>query len=155
MNELRLHAAAVVLASAAFLPGAAAQGAKPQAHDTNVDGVTAEVVEAVRKEGVLSLKLRFRNAGAKPARLDLVANRHVDTQYLVAGKTKLMVLKDSKNTALMPPLDPIGALQPTVKPGASYLFWAKYPAPPADAKKVTYYSPIMPPIEDIPIAEAQ
>lgn len=155
MLKLRFSAAAVTLAAVLAIPDAAAQAGKPQAHDTNHDGVTAEVVEAVRKDGVLSVKLRFRNSGAKNTRLDLVTNGRVETHYVVAGSTKLLPLKDSKNVALMPPLDAIGGLHPDVKPGGSYLFWTKYPAPPAEIKKVTLYSPIMPPIEDVPITEAR
>jgi hypothetical protein len=154
-KPFRLSAAAIVLSASVWFPTASAQAPKAQAHDTNIDGVTAEVIEAVRKEGVLSLKLRLRNSGAKPVGLALVNGGKVDTHYLVAGNTKMMVLKDSKNTALMPPLNPIGDLHPSVSAGGSYLFWAKFPAPPADAKKVSYYSPFMPPIEDIAITEAK
>lgn len=151
----RYSAAAIVLAASAWIPTASAQAPKPQAHDTNIEGVTAEVIEAVRKDGVLSLKLRLRNSGAKTASVSLVAGGNVGSHYLVAGNTKMMVLRDSKNTALMPPLNPVGDLHPSVSAGGSYLFWAKFPAPPADAKKVSYYSPIMPPIEDIAITEAK
>lgn len=154
-KPVRFSAAAIVLAASALLPNASAQAPKAQAHDTNIDGVTAEVIEAVRKEGVLSLKLRFRNSGAKSATVSLVSGGRVDTHYIVAGNTKMMVLRDSKNTALMPPLNPVGDLYSSVSSGGSYLFWAKFPAPPADAKKVSYYSPVMPPIEDIPITEAK
>jgi hypothetical protein len=42
-----------------------------------------------------------------------------------------------------------------IKPKGSYLFWAKYPAPPAEAKKVSFYHPHSPPIEDIPITEVK
>ena len=144
----------VALAASSQLP-ALAQPAKPQAHDTNIDGVTAEVTEAVRKEGVLSIKVRFRNGGTKATSVPLVNGGNTGTHYLTAGSTKLMVLKDSKNTALMPPLNPVGDLHPTVAPGGSYLYWAKFPAPPPEAKKVTLYLPLMPPIEDIPVTEAK
>lgn len=154
MRKPRLSAVAA-LAVAFLLPAARAQPAKPQAHDTNVEGVTAEVIEAVRKDGVLSLKLRYRNTGSKHASLNLVSSGNVDTHYLVAGNTKLLVLKDSKRTALMPPLNPVGNLGASLAPGGSYLFWAKFPAPPAEAKKVTYFSPAMPPVEDIPVTEAK
>lgn len=154
-KSVRLSAAAIVLAASTCLPNASAQAPKAQAHETNIDGVTAEVVEAVRRDGVLSLKLRFRNSGAKAVAVRLVNGGNVGAHYVVAGSTKMMVLKDSKNTALMPALNPIGDLHPSVRSGESYLFWAKFPAPPAEAKKASYYSPIMPPIEDIPITEAK
>lgn len=154
-KPIRPLAAALVLAASVFLPSAHSQPAKPQAHETNIDGVTAEIAEAQRKEGVLTLKVRYRNSGAKEVSLNLIGHGGVNSHYLTAGSTKLMVLRDSKNTPLMPALDGGGGLYAGVKPGGSYVFWIKFPAPPADAKKVSYYSPLMPPIEDIPIMEAK
>src|SRR5687767_8453775 len=156
MSKLsRFSIAALTFAASACLGDAFAQSAKPQAHDTNVDGVTAEVIEASRRDGVLSVKLRFRNGGTKPASLPLVHGGNVGNYYAVAGSTKMMVLKDSKNSALMPPLNPVGDLSPQVAAGGSYLFWAKFPAPPGDVKKVTLYLPVMPPIEDVAVTEAK
>lgn len=154
-NPIRLAAAAVVLAAGAMMPDAQGQPAKPQAHETNVDGVTAEITEAQRKEGVLTLKVRYRNTGAKDVSLNLLGNGGANAHYLTAGSTKLMILRDSKQTPLMPATDGGGGLYANLKPGGSYLFWAKFPAPPADAKKVAYYSPLMPPVEDIPVTEAK
>lgn len=151
----RSIAAALVLAAGAALPDAHAQPAKPQALETNVDGITAEITEMQRKEGVLTLKVRYRNTGAKDVSLDLLGGGGVSSHYVTAGTSKLMVLRDSKNVPLMPPLSGGILLNPTIKGGGSYLFWAKFPAPPADVKKVSYYSPVMPPVEDIPIAEAK
>jgi hypothetical protein len=42
-----------------------------------------------------------------------------------------------------------------IKPGGAVLLGAKYPAPPASVKKVTYMTPHSPPFEDLPITEAQ
>ena len=155
MGKISLSAAAITFAASACLTGAFAQAPKPQAHDTNVDGVTAEVTEAVRRDGVLSVKVRFRNTGAKAATVQLVSGGNTGGHYVVAGSTKLLVLKDSRNTPLMPPLNPVGDLYPSVAPGGNYLYWAKFPAPPPDAKKVALYLPVMPPIEDIVVTEAK
>jgi hypothetical protein len=149
--------AASVLAIAAAAWPAHAQAPKPlQVQETNVDGVNAELVEAVRKEGVLTIKVRFRNGGGQPARLGLIGtSSDVDKYYVVAGSTKFLPLKDSQRVPLMNAVDNHGFLNPEVKPAGSYLFWAKYPAPPAEAKKVNFYTPRTPPFEDIPITEAK
>jgi hypothetical protein len=147
--------AIVFLAVSAQWPiGAAAQVTKPE--ETNVEGVTAEITEATRKEGVLTVKMRLRNTGASAAKVKLIgASADIDKFYAVSGNTKLLVLKDSKSTPLMVATDNHGFLVSDIKPGGSFLFWAKYPAPPADARKFTFYTPIAPPIEDVPIAEAK
>ena len=132
-----------------------AQAAKPQASETNVDGVTAEISEAVRKEGVLTVKMRLRNTGAAVARVTMLANGNdIDKYYAVAGSTKFLPLRDSKSVPLMVPLDN-STLFAEIKPGGNFLFWAKYPAPPPDARKFTFYTPLTPPIEDVPISDVK
>jgi len=124
--------------------------------DTNVDGVTAEISEAVRKEGVLTVKMRLRNTGSAVAKV-LISNdfRDVDKYYAVAGSTKFLILKDSQKYPLMVQLGNNGELTQEIKPGGTFLFWAKYPAPPADVRKFTLYTPLTPPIEDVPISDAK
>ena len=135
---------------------ASAQAPRPQALETNVDGVTAEIAEAVRKEGVLTVKMRLRNTGTSAAKMVITKDfRDADSYYAVAGSTKFLVLKDSKEVPVMVQLDNYGGLRPEIKPGGSFLFWAKYPAPPADARKFTFYTPLMAPVEDVPITDAK
>ena len=156
MNPLRRRMLSG-LAAACCLPAfpAFAQAGKPQAHETSIDGVTAEIVEAQRKEGVLTMKVRYRNTGDAPAKIRIYRDWNDTDYYLTAGSTKLMVLKDSKDVAVAVPHGPHGETHAEIKPKGSYLFWAKYPAPPADAKKVSFYHPHSPPIEDIPITDAK
>ena len=150
----KLLIAAAIALGTPLVPGyALAQVAKS---DTSVDGVTAEISEAVRKEGVLTVKMRLRNGGTAAAKVALSADfRDADKYYAVSGSTKLLVLKDTKGFPLMVQLDNYGALNADIKPGGSFLFWAKYPAPPADARKFTFYTPLTPPIEDVPITDAK
>jgi hypothetical protein len=133
-----------------------AQATKPQTSETSVDGVTAEILEAVRKEGVLTVKMRLRNTGSAVAKVEISQDfRDVDKYYAVVGSTKFLILKDSKNVPLMVQLNNSGGLTPEIKPGGSFLFWAKYPAPPQDARKFTFYTPFTPPIEDVPISDVK
>jgi hypothetical protein len=145
-----------------LLPAAApqparAQAAKPlQVQETTIEGVNAEVVEAVRKEGVLTIKMRYRNTGAAPVRVSFIGTpSEVDNYYVVGGKTKYLVLKDDKKIALMNSLNVHGMLHADLKPAGSFLFWAKYPAPPAEVKKVNLHTPHGPPFEGIAVSEAQ
>lgn len=157
MNRKSIAIAPALLLAGALSGGTAlGQAPKPEAYETNVEGVTAEISEAVRKEGVLTVKMRLRNTGASAVKMKVTADfRDADTYYVVAGNTKFLVLKDSKGFPVMVQLDNYGGLRPEIKPGGSFLFWAKYPAPPADARKFTFYSPLMAPVEDVPITEAK
>lgn len=149
-------ALSAVLLAAGMANPALAQAPKAPALETSIDGVTAEVVEAVRKEGVLTIKLRYRNAGSAPAKVKFAGlSSDVDKYYVVAGSTKLLPLKDSKGVAVMNPLDHHGQLNAEIKPNGSFLFWAKYPAPPESARKISIYTPHGPPLEDVPITEAK
>ena len=160
MNEQRrLSIAALGLAAGIAIFGELAfaqAGAKPQSQETVVDGVTAEIAEAVRKEGVLTLKVRYRNTGSAPAKVKIYSGSgDTGRYYVTAGSTKFLMLKDSKGSPLSVQYDTHGNLGAEIKPNGSYLFWAKYPAPPADAKKVNFYNPHTPPFEDVPITEAK
>lgn len=139
------------------LPAWTQAPAKPlKVQESNVEDINAEVVEAVRKEGVLTVKLRFRNTGASPAKVTLARDSSdFDKFYVVSGNTKALILRDTSKVPLMTPANVHGNISADVKPNGSTLFWAKYPAPPASAKKFTLFTPLTPPIEDIPIAEAQ
>lgn len=151
-----VFAASVLVLAAAPQP-AHAQAAKPLAvQETGVEGVNAEFVEAVRKDGVLTIKVRYRNTGAQPAKISFTKEwREVDNFYVVAGNTKFLILKDTSKVPVMSTLNNFGALRPELKPAGSFLLWAKYPAPPAKVKKVNLHTPHGPPFEDVPIAEAK
>jgi hypothetical protein len=46
-----------------------------------------------------------------------------------------------------------GNLEPELRPGTSYLFWVKFPAPPAGAKKIAIYTVPAPPFEDVQVPQ--
>ena len=51
------------------------------------------------------------------------------------------------------PRDDGGWLEPTIKPKATWSWWGKFPAPPADRKTDSLYLKVGPPIDDIPIMD--
>ncbi len=121
--------------------------------DTNIAGVVADVTECARKDGVLSVRVRFRNTSAEKKNLNLIDNRNYEKYYLTAASKKYFILKDSEGTYLTPQASPFGGLSPSLEPGAQYTWWAKYPAPPAEVKAVTLYTTVAAPLEDIPVSD--
>lgn len=154
---MKRKAISIVAGAAMVATMAAAQDKKPlQVQDTNFEGITAEVTEVSRKEGVLTVKTRFRNTGSKASHIYLVGGwADVDKFYLTSGNNKMLPLRDSQKIPVMTPGNGSGTVSTEIKPGGSFLFWGKYPAPAASVKKVTFMTPHTPPFEDLPITEAQ
>lgn len=132
---------------------AAAQTAPIQTQETNFAGITAEVIECRRKDGVLTIRVRLRNTGNKDEQLTLIRDRGYDQYYVTGGTKKYFILRDTEKTPLAPAADPGGSLYATVRKGGSYVWWAKYPAPPAEVKKINYVTPIAAPFDDLPITD--
>jgi hypothetical protein len=130
------------------------QGDKPLAtRELDLEGIVADVIESDRQDGVLTVRVRFRNNGEKPAKLLLVdAQGYVHT-YLVSGNTKYPLLRDDRGNQIATPRDGGGWLEPTIKPKATWSWWGKFPAPPADRKTYALYLKVGPPIENIPIVD--
>src|SRR5687767_5047590 len=117
----------------------AQDSAKPLASTTLDSGVVAEVMESTRKDGTLTIRVRFRNPGDKPVKVSLVdAQGYVHT-YLSAANTKYALIRDTSGKEVATPRDGGGWLVPTIKPKASFGWWGKFPAPPAAQKTYTLY----------------
>ncbi|MGO8866397.1 MAG: hypothetical protein ACLQME_07850 [Alphaproteobacteria bacterium] len=130
-------------------------GALSEAQELNgVSGVVAEIVRCKRDNGVLEIRMRLRNTGDVDVSLTLIPNGARDGYYVVAGKKKYFVLKDSDGTPLGTPVNASdNRVIATIPKGGSYVMFAKYPAPPDDQKKVDYYTPLTLPFEGIPITD--
>lgn len=133
-----------------------APGAVLASQDTNVAGVVGEIVECKRKEGVLTIKLPSCASGT-PARKKpsfyMIDGGNYDAQYVTAGSKKYFVLRDSEKVPLAPQPNPGGNISVRLAPNATWTWWAKYPAPPAEVKSVSYFTSVAPPFEDIPITD--
>jgi hypothetical protein len=121
--------------------------------DTNLPGIVAEFTECKRKEGVLSVKVRLRNVSPKEIGIAVFNQRNWQSYYYTAANKKYFILKDSDGTYLTPATDGIGSLEVRLQKDQQYVWWAKFPAPPADVKKITFMTPLTPPFEDIPITD--
>jgi hypothetical protein len=131
-------------------PGAGPPGSLAT-QDTNVAGIAADFTECRRKEGVLSVKIRFRNTSPTQANIYVINGRNYAAVYVTAANKKYFMLKDSEGAYLTPLTDGIGTLSVSLPTGGQYIWWAKFPAPPADVKKITLMTPVAPPFEDVPV----
>ena len=140
--------------AASALPLLAQPAAKPLAsRDLDVEGVTADVIESVRKDNVLTVRVRFRNTSDHPVKLELTKTNNYNLDYISAGNTKYNILRDTNKKALATPMDNLGMVETTIPAKGSWNWWAKFPAPPADQKTYTLYLKVGPPIEDVPIVD--
>ena len=144
------RAALLSLAAASYL---SAQPAPIQTQETNQTGIVADLVECKRSEGVLSIKVRFRNTGDAKVSVPVIKGRNYDDYYVTAGGKKFFVLRDTEKVPLAAPSDGFGNLSANLEKGQGTLWWAKYPAPPAEVRKVSYFTPLGPPFEDVPITD--
>ncbi|HYO46807.1 MAG TPA: hypothetical protein VEY33_08985 [Gemmatimonadota bacterium] len=120
-----------------------------QVQEVNEPGMLAELTEATRKNGVLTVKIRFRNTATDDV------NHYFETRhgayelfYVTAGTQKYFVLKDTEGEPLAPKY-----LDVSLDPGATSTWWAKFPAPPASETTIDLVIPDTPPFEDIPITD--
>jgi hypothetical protein len=138
---------------------AAEQASVIQTQETTAQGIVAEITECRRKEGVLTIKARFRNTSNKASHLTLIhyppSGDH-ERFYVTAGNKKYFILKDSEGAYLSSNSvgnDVGNSVEVKLEPGQTFLWWAKYPAPSADVKKINLMMPVTVPFEDVPITD--
>ena len=146
--------AALLAVLAVGTPVALAQTSPIQSQEMNAPGFVAELIEANRSDGVLSLRIRIKNTD-KTKKIFIYKTKNDNEQfYFQAENKKYFMLTDSEKAPLTAPLNSgYPWLQPEIKAGASFTWWAKYPAPPANVKKVSFYWPLSGPFDDVPIAD--
>ncbi len=136
-----------VAGTAPLMPHASAQAPAIQTQEFN-NGLVGEITEAKRKEGVLTIRLRLRNPGDKDQGVTFGARADHDKFYVTAANKKYLPLRDSDGTTVA-----ASDYTQTVRKGGTYIWWVKYPAPPADQKKFNFITPFGPPFEDVPISD--
>lgn len=132
---------------------AAASPAAIQSQDSNQPNVVADIVQAKRADGVLSVRVRFRNTSTEKTQFEIVRGRNYDKFYVTAANKKYFILKDADGNYLTPNDTGGGYLSIELNSGQAYTWWAKFPAPPEDVKKMTLVTPVTPPFEDVPISD--
>lgn len=147
---MQLHDGILLALLVSLVPAAA----PAQPVETELEAVTAEIVELRQADGVLRLAVRFANAGAKP----VDARRYeVERIALVDAKSKkkYLPLKDANGQYLAGPIgDWIGggriALRVPVK--QSNVVWA-YFEPVAAGTVMNVELPYVFPFENVPVTE--
>jgi Cytochrome oxidase complex assembly protein 1 len=144
---------------AASAPDTAPPAAVPadviQSQETNEEGVVGELIECRRSEGVLNIKVRFRNTSNTTAHVTFTHwNDGNDNSkfYVTAENKKYFMLKDADGTVLSSNSTGNG-VQADLDSGKTYLWWGKYPAPPAGIMKINLMMPVAAPFEDVPITD--
>jgi hypothetical protein len=134
------------------VPGLARAQVRPIATvQTNMKAV-GEIYECKRKQGVLTIKVRFK-ATAGRTELELP----YDTTYVVdvgSGK-KYAILRDSEKAPLATTSPYVNdRIRESLEPGGTFSAWWKFPAPPPTTKKISFMLPKSEPAEDVPITDA-
>ena len=121
-----------------------------------MSGVVAELIESKREDGVLTVRVRYRNTTDKKVKLLLIKGNNFDEYYVTAGSKKYLMMRDPQKVTLSPQgTDKFrrGILEADLAKGGTYQWWAKYPAPPADVKTINYYTPLSAPFDNVPISD--
>ena len=115
----------------------------------------AQVVEAVRQNGILTLKIRFgpvRTPGGGTDFHTLYSNPKKAQEQIavVAGDRKYFLLTDADGKPLTPPDMMVKVTKDAPLAGT---WWGKFPAPPAEIKTVSLTLPEVEAIENIPLSD--
>ena len=148
------HAGLIAGAALAAAPFTASAQKALATGEVNHANITAEVTECMRSEGTMTVKIRLRNSGQKATSFYIVSGNKYDKHYVIAGKKKYLMLRDAEKKPLAPASNPAGDVRVSIPKGGVWTWWAKFPAPPADVKKIEYTWPIGTPIDDIPCTHA-
>jgi hypothetical protein len=117
--------------------------------ETFVDGIRAEIVQCRRKDRILTIIMRLRNT--TPQRLDFHPFGDTfdwDKFYFVADKSKYFMLRDAEDKLLAR-----DEANVTLDGGKSWTWWAKYPAPSDEIRRIDFYTPLTLPFEGLPIQD--
>lgn len=121
-----------------------------QSQETNISGIVADLTECKRKDGVLTVKVRFRNTSNSKAWVAIDTHHgSYEGFYVTADNKKYFVLRDSGGEPLAPKY--LGGVH--LEKNQTYLWWAKFPAPSANVKKVNLIIPKVLPFEDVAITD--
>ncbi len=112
----------------------------------------ADIIKASVRDNVLTIQVAFRCQGPSS---NPISFKFGDV-YLtdLKNKKKYYPLKDSSGRYLAgPAADWLegGTYSAWMKPGDRFIFWIKFPAPPADVEKIDVMVPGFLPFEDVPI----
>jgi hypothetical protein len=130
-------------------PSPAASAGVIQTQETNTQSVVADLTECKRKDGVLSVKVNFRNTSGGRVTFYTSPLDNYDKSYFTADNKKYFILTDSEKQPLSGKTDGNVSLDP----GQSFHWWAKFPGPPAAVKSINLLTSVASPFDDVPISD--
>jgi hypothetical protein len=136
-------------AAPAAAPSPAASAGVIQTQETNTQGVVADLTECKRKDGVLTVKVGFRNTSGGTVTFYTSPLDNYDKSYFTADNKKYFILTDSEKQ----PLSGKTEGNVSLNPGQTFHWWAKFPAPPAPVKSVNLLTSVASPFDDVPISD--
>ena len=127
--------------------------------ESNIPGITVELVSLERKAAVLTVKWAIRNGGASQQQVKFGYFGPKSRTYLVDEEsgTKYFVLTDKEQKSVASQHEYLGAdvygISEYVEAGGTRRYWAKFPAPPPEVKALTVLFDETEPFESAPITE--
>jgi hypothetical protein len=152
VRAFRSHSIWFLAVALLLLPRLALAEAKAIATaETNMKA-SAELYECKRKQGVLTVKVRFKATAGTNIELPYDKTYVID----VGSGKKYEVLRDSdKNVIATTSKYTSGnEIKESLGAGETFNAWWKFPAPPAATKKITFSLPNCEPFEDVAITDA-
>lgn len=132
---------------------APAAPALPKKVDSDLDGISIELVSVERAPGdTILIKFKYISTRENVTRIDTEAGQSVESIYYIdpKNKKKYVIIKDDNNQPVSSSLYEL-----EVPANGTKSAWAKFPAPPADVTSISVYLTGAPPFENVPIAPAQ
>lgn len=150
-------AASLVLAMLAFAAPvfAAAIGTA----ETNMPGISLDLISLERKGSVLTVKWAIHNRGTEKQAVKFGYMGPKARTYLVDEEngTKYFVLTDKEGKSVASQHEYLGydvyGVVESVEAGGTRRYWAKFPAPPPEVKELTVLFDETEPFESAPITE--
>lgn len=151
----------VILMLAASVLAGPAGAAEPLASvETNLEGLSFDVMAVERKGSVLTVKWAVRNDGTQATEAWFYLKGSGVRTYVVDEEsgTKYYVLTDKEGNLLASQgvyLSSEGSgIKAKPEPGAATRLWMKLPAPPPEVSSVTlFFDGAVEPVEDVPIRD--
>ena len=129
------------------------RGGVIQTQPTDFKGITADLIECKRKNGILSVKIRFAQSSMEGDYLKLTSNyrnSNFEKYYVSADTQKFMLLKDGADNVLA--AEPVA--YKSLKKGENYYWWGRFLAPEVDVASVSINLPHILPFDDVTITDA-
>jgi hypothetical protein len=139
----------------------------PIRQDTNIQGIVAQITKCNRSKNVLTIDIQFVNTKEQAYKITFVGGGNYNQYNVIANGKRYFILLDADKVPMATPLNYTYStciassaneckdLRVEIERGGSYTFWAMYPAPPAEVRSISFYTPFTRPFDDVPITDSR